>query len=278
MTADQIRECLATRWPDSEYLVIPEAPEQSDRSGRKIDLLVISLWRSRGLEVDAIEIKISPSDWVRELKAGSKADFWWRHSHRFWVAVPADMAARVKAELPTGWGLLACAEGKPTKVVVKPLKRQAEPFSWRTCVGVMRASANCGFAALARAEARGRREGLRLAEKRVEAQSVDGRLRRELEDLRGTIREFEQKAGISIGTWDAGDIGQAVAIVRVEMQRPGWLARNLGAEASRTTQEIHRLLEGAKRVQEMAERISAQLASVSDPELESAGQRSLPIA
>lgn len=46
-SSTEMREALASRWPDSEYLVIPEAPEDAARQGRKIDLLVISLWGSR---------------------------------------------------------------------------------------------------------------------------------------------------------------------------------------------------------------------------------------
>src|ERR1017187_4991640 len=94
MSAAQVRDALLGRWPPSEYVSIPEAPQSSDRQGRKIDVLVVSLWRSRGHEIDAVEIKVSVSDWRRELKQAEKADWWWRHADRFWLASPAPVAAK----------------------------------------------------------------------------------------------------------------------------------------------------------------------------------------
>lgn len=137
MTATDVRAALALRWPDSDYLSIEEAPQRSDRGGRKLDLLVVSLWRSRGLALDGVEIKVSASDWRRELGNGAKADFWWRHTNRFWVAVSAGLIETVKPELPPGWGLLSCSPDTAPVVAVRAKHREAEPLSWPTCVGLM---------------------------------------------------------------------------------------------------------------------------------------------
>src|SRR5687768_6592624 len=117
MTAVEIRQALLNRWTPDKYLVINEAPQTPDRMGRKLDVVVISLWRSRGYELDWIEIKCSTSDWKRELDNPAKADWWWQHVHRFWIAAPVEIASRIRETLPSGWGLLACSEHKTQELV-----------------------------------------------------------------------------------------------------------------------------------------------------------------
>lgn len=66
MTADEVRERLVARWPDDRYLHVYEAPTDSARQGSKIDVLVLSLWNSDKHEIDAVEVKVSYSDWCKE--------------------------------------------------------------------------------------------------------------------------------------------------------------------------------------------------------------------
>lgn len=255
MTAETIIDSLALRWPDTEYLSVKEAPEFSDRGGRKIDLLVLSLWRSRGLGIDAVEIKVSMSDWRRELAKAQKADFWWRHSQRFWVAVPAGIADKVLAEIPEGWGLLACADGKAPKVISKPQVRAAEPLPWSSCVGVMRAAAACGISALQRAERKGREEGIRIGQERAVRPDFTAR---QLEELRSQVKEFEEAAGVKISdSWTAGRIGAAVGIVLKELKDPDWITRQIGSEAGQILTQIDTLKRDVERLQKSSERISS---------------------
>ncbi len=80
MTAADLREVLARHWPAGTYLSIPEAPPNAMRQGRTLDLLVTSLWSSRGFEREGVEIKVSVSDWRRELADVAKAHWWWERS------------------------------------------------------------------------------------------------------------------------------------------------------------------------------------------------------
>lgn len=269
MTAADVRACLALRWPDSEYLSIEEAPQGSDRGGRKLDLLVVSLWRSRGLQVDGVEIKVSLSDWKRELLNAEKADFWWRHTNRFWVAVPAKLVEGVKPDLPPGWGLLSCEPGAAPKIAVRPESRTAEPLSWATCVGLMRAAADSGLNALHRAEARGRERGYKEGIEAAERKSGDRVAKAALDELRATVREFEEASGLKITDRWAGvdDLGRLVAIVRNEMRMPGWMAQSVGSAARHTAERAEALLKDARKVEIAANKISAALADEITPKL-----------
>lgn len=220
MTSTGVRQALLNRWYPSEYLSINEAPQSSDRQGRKIDVLVVSLWRSRGYELDAVEIKVSVSDWRRELKDADKADWWWGHVHRFWVAVPAEIAATVRAGLPSGWGLLSCTPER-TVELVKPEGHEPEPIPWGTCIGLMRASANAGYTALQHAEQMGERRGKELAQKQFERTTGDESLRRRLTELSEKVEKFEQASGIDITkTWDVKGLGESAALVQKFLGNP----------------------------------------------------------
>ena len=244
---------------------IPEAPQSSDRGGRKLDLLVIALWRSRGLERDGVEIKVSLSDWKRELSNGGKADWWWRHTNRFWIACPAALAPKIQPDLPPTWGLLACEPEKPVKVVVKAARREAEPLSWPVSVGLMRAAADCGIAALQRAESKGRAEGLKRGEELAEARGADGRYKAELERLQEKVRRFEKASGLDLTAtnyhWTGiEDAGRIVRLIQKERLDPGWIGRQIAHYAQSTIDAAGRLAEEGRKAQRIAAIVSEALA------------------
>lgn len=195
VTAKDIIDVLARKkWPDSDYLLIQEAPQDSSRQGRRADLLVVALWQSRGLQRDVVEIKVSLADWRKEVKSAEKADWWFHHANRFWVAVPARIATAVREELPMGWGLLSCTLDSVT-VLVSADRSDAEPFTWPQMVGLLRAAADAGVNALNRARSdgyqEGRKAGLEEAKARLPAkdqQSIE------------KVNRFEEITGIDLAS------------------------------------------------------------------------------
>lgn len=92
-----------------------------------------------------------------------KSDPWRQHAHRFHIAVPAPLAPKIIDILPNGWGLIACADGRSQVVVTAAKNRDATPFGWRSCIGMMRAAADSGPQALSRAFDRGAAEAWKRA-------------------------------------------------------------------------------------------------------------------
>ena len=75
------------------------------------------MWASRGTGIDVHEIKVSRSDWLRELDDPAKAEAWWPYCNRFWITAPPGII--VPAELPEGWGLMELpSNGRRFKVKV----------------------------------------------------------------------------------------------------------------------------------------------------------------
>lgn len=220
-TAAGVREALLRKWPPAEYLSIYEAPQDSGRQGRKLDVVVVSLWASRGLDLDGVEIKVSMSDWKRELDNPDKADWWWKRVHRFWIAAPADVAKKIKPQLPTNWGLLSVS-ANGVRIAVRPTpNRTPEPLGWGTTVGLLRATADCGLNVLARAERIGYDRGYKEGEASASRRSGDDHLRRRLQELTETVARFEEASGIKITGWNGGErVGQLVAMVQAAKRSP----------------------------------------------------------
>ena len=66
MNVEDVKARLTGRWPDDRWLHVYEAPTRHDRQGGAIDVLLLGLWQSDGHEIDAIEVKVSYSDWTKE--------------------------------------------------------------------------------------------------------------------------------------------------------------------------------------------------------------------
>lgn len=239
MNAAEVREQLELHWKPSEYLVLHECAQDAMRQGRKIDTLVVSLWKSRGYELDAIEIKVSHSDWMRELNEPAKADWWWKHSHRFWVAVPSAIADKVLATLPTGWGLLAIATDGGCMAVRKPTKHEAEPLPWPAIVGIMRAASGAGANALVRARDAGEQSGYLRGKRDTERQTGDLALKAKIEELNALIAAFAETSGIDItagyGRESTRRLGELVAIIRTALIDPAIAA----GELLRASERLH---------------------------------------
>lgn len=83
-------------------------------ANRTFDAVAVSLWPSRGLALDVFEVKVSRSDWQRELSKPAKAEDACAVADRFWIVAPA--GAVRSGELPPKWGLIeVTGDGSDTK-------------------------------------------------------------------------------------------------------------------------------------------------------------------
>jgi hypothetical protein len=252
MTAGDIAEALHRRWIPEEYVHVRECPDSSDRGGRKLDVVVFSAWKSRGFEIDGVEIKVSMADLKREIVNPAKADWWWRHVHRFWVAAPAHLADRIAPNAdalfgeslgwPSTWGLLSCTSDKAPTVAIKPTRHTPEPLPWGATVGVLRAAVGCGYSALGAARAAGREEGKALARAEFERTTGDASLRRTLEELREKVAEFERATGIDVAAaWSGRHLGEQVALLNKLGVDPDFIAGAFTRHAQSVRREADQL-------------------------------------
>jgi hypothetical protein len=190
------------------------------RTLRSADALVCSCWPSRGLWLAGVEIKVSRSDWLREIKDPAKSSEIQRWCHYWWIAAPAGLVH--DGELPKTWGLLEHASGKLSVKVQAP-KLEAEPPSMTFLASVLRSTQAAQDRIVservatavddARAACGGDRV-LKLEEELLDAQIARRRAERDLEQLQEGARELAQiKACLGANHYDSPEkIEQSITI------------------------------------------------------------------
>jgi hypothetical protein len=106
---------------------------------RTADFVAMDLWPSQGLSLHGHEIKVSRSDWLRELKDPSKAEEFIPYVNHWWLVI-ADAAMVRDGELPEGWGLMTVRDGV-LAVVRRAPRRDALPMPATRIAALLRAVA-----------------------------------------------------------------------------------------------------------------------------------------
>lgn len=123
------------RWVFATH--VPDAPGFAAR--RTADAVAMDMWNSKGLELHGYEVKVSRSDWLRELRDPDKSTAVGRYCERWWLVVP-DLSIVKGGELLAGWGLLLCTDAVVRVVTAAP-KRQATPSDHGFMAAFARAAA-----------------------------------------------------------------------------------------------------------------------------------------
>jgi hypothetical protein len=112
---------------------------------RTMDFLAVDTWessmRSGSLTIHGVEVKVSRSDWLRELKDPAKSAQTMEWATHRWLAIPYLPIARPE-ELPEGWGLLVTQGQMETKLVAKvsPVPRHIGPLGPMAVAALLRAT------------------------------------------------------------------------------------------------------------------------------------------
>jgi hypothetical protein len=96
---------LESKAMSDQYTYIPECTMPD---GRRVDLLKVSNWASHGYQRVAYEIKVSRSDFLGELKQGSKTDTMLKYAHSAFFVIPKGIVTL--DEVPAGCGFIEVAD------------------------------------------------------------------------------------------------------------------------------------------------------------------------
>lgn len=248
VTAATIRAALRVHYPSGAFAVLEEVRNGTGyaRVQRYADAIVCSCWPSRGLWIAGVEIKVSRSDWLSELRQPGKSAEIQQWCDYWWIVAPAGLVR--DGELPVAWGLLEYDPARrcKDKIAVRTAapKLGAQPISVAFIASVMRSCAaeQQGLVARAVHEAT---EGLRAE---MGAEEVE-RLRLEVSRLqaREKSREHDRAAMQSaveevhrlramLGMRWSGDAREAEAMLsaalRIKEARPALVAEQLRAAAA----------------------------------------------
>jgi hypothetical protein len=210
MTTAEVEALMKERFKGNEWAYLPQVRNATGMAAqiRTADALAMSLFPSRGLELHGFEIKCSRADWLRELKDASKAEAIAQYCDRWWIVAGSKDIVNT-AEIPTGWGLLIPCAGTLRAVKNAP-KLDAVPIDRAFLAGLLRKAAE--YVPAEELIAKARREGFESGASTAKSGS-DYELRQarhELECVKANIAAFEEKSGLRIDQWNAGNMGAAV--------------------------------------------------------------------
>jgi hypothetical protein len=107
-------------------------------TGRRADAIYIGFTSASGRIMVGHEVKVSRSDWRRELDTVGKADFWSDACHQWYVVAP-DTSIVPPEELPAQWGLMVPSGRSKNRmqIVVKAPIKPAHTPPWAAVRSVM---------------------------------------------------------------------------------------------------------------------------------------------
>lgn len=170
MTAAMVRRILRNKYAPPAFAVFEELRNRTGYAGREreryLDMLVMSLYPSDGLELTGLEIKVSRADFKKELLDPDKSDAFSRYVDRWYIAAPAELLP--VEELPLNWGLMEVSAAGQLRKVKEAPKLNAAPLDRSFVAAMIRNVADTSRDSIA--------EKIR--------DSVDERLKREMERWR----------------------------------------------------------------------------------------------
>lgn len=213
--ASDLVDLLKVRYQAPEWACLTQVANGTGASGgRYADVVAMNLWPSRGLEIVGVEIKVSRSDWVSELRNPKKADDMMKHCDS-WILCVSDAAIVQPGELPKGWGLLAPLGEKKDKLkchveaerkvadLTKPfmaalIRRVSEQLTSEAKMEAVRVAAFD----------KGKADGKESAKHEMEWACRDHK------QLQKDVADFQNASGVRINTYRGGNIGDAVRAVQ----------------------------------------------------------------
>lgn len=140
ITAYDLTRLLAVRFPSPGWIFLPELADHIGyEHGRKLyvaDAVAFCPWPSRGFVTHGFEMKVSRSDWLRELKDPAKGDGFGKYCNYWWLVV-SDPNIVKDGELPDTWGLMLPTQAK-LQVLAKARRRNALPMDPTMFASILR--------------------------------------------------------------------------------------------------------------------------------------------
>lgn len=191
MNTEQVRALLRKRFAAPEWALMEEVAPSTGGGTGYADAVAMNLWKSRGYIVFGMEIKISRSDWLRELKKPAKAESVFHYCDGWYVvALPGVIK---EGELPVTWGYLEVHGSKIVEKIKAP-KLEARPLDRPFLASLMRR----GFEQLDQIAEMKQRQAVNEAREKIEERVTEEVRQRTHahERMKKAVTEWESATGL----------------------------------------------------------------------------------
>lgn len=220
------------------FAILTEVNEYVGGTGRWADAIGMSLWKSRGVELHGYEIKVSRTDWLREMKNPQKADAVCKYCDRWWI-VAGETGIVKDGELPETWGLME-PHGATLRTIVKAPLLSPVPIDRAFLASIFRRAAeqSADAEAITAASHEGYLRGVKVGEERRST-----RMERDPDALlRKAVEEFEKASGVRIMEYSGRHYGEAfAAVLRGDHKRDVQQLEQIHRLCSDIIQQIERI-------------------------------------
>jgi len=220
MGSEAICAALRDRYPAPEWILAFEVANGTGSTARRsADAVAMNCYPSKGCELLGFEIKISRGDWLRELKASTKAVPVGKFCDRWYVVAPDGVVKR--EELPRGWGLITAMEKALRVVVQPPANEQVQDVNRSFMAAMLRRAGGPQEAAIRSIELRAEERGAARERSRIRDNDLGAAWENKFLDLRRKVEEFEKASGLHIQFgWDLANHGEACRDLRDVNETP----------------------------------------------------------
>lgn len=214
ITTADVEDLLAQRYPRDRYALFFDVPDNvGTNAHRRADAVAIGCWRSGGHLIEGFEIKVSRSDWLRELAQVTKADPFVERCDRWWLVTGAPGIAKAE-EIPACWGWLSVSKGGLRVQKPAPRLPQADTRVPRLfLIGILRKfqddlTKSPEVAQILKRAAEVRDEEI---ERRVRWKTE--RNDRRTAELEAKVQRFEAESGLKIDDWRLGNVAKLAKVI-----------------------------------------------------------------
>lgn len=248
VTTADLQQAISDKYTkNGQYEVFFDVPDAvSTAQRRRADAIAVGMWGSTGNRILGLELKVSRSDWLREVRAVEKADPFLEVCDHWWLVTGSRSIAKLD-EVPASWGWMAMTDhGLRVEKPSPRLRAHTEQISRAFALGLLRKASG---SKLASAEVqvvikKMRGDFDKLLQERVEQESH--RNGQKLEELKRRVEKFEAASGLKISDWDLGAIGTIVKQIR-EMNYHGSGLNAVARHLEGQQRELESLVESVKR-------------------------------
>lgn len=207
-TTGALQDLLAQKYPRDRYALFFDVPDNvGTNAHRRADAVAIGCWRSVGHLIEGFELKVSRSDWLREVATVNKADPFLERCDRWWLVTGSPAIAKPE-EIPACWGWMAATKNGLRVQRPAPRLPQSEPDRIHRlfAVGILRKLqedlTKAPEVAQLLSAARESREA--EIEQRVKWRTEHNT--RRVAELEARITKFETQSGLKIDDWRLGNV------------------------------------------------------------------------
>ena len=250
MNETDVYRVIKQRHAPPEWACFPGVRSQTGYAKnrkRTADAVAMSLYPSRGLEVHGFEIKVSRSDWLRELKQPEKAEEIAAFCDRWWIVAPPGVVQM--EELPKTWGLYE-VKGDSIRAKVKAPVNEAKLLDRSFFASLMRRASD-GIDSLMKETIHRDSIGEELENARLrgfaEGKNKAGSELMHLNALREDVAAFEKKTGLRIQDVKYYNNFREIFTLATSICRAEY---NLNSFAEQTVTTVERVLDELRQLKD----------------------------